>query len=151
MMNMEKSRGQLRRWLKIQDYTESIYVSFIKRFNLNKNTFFVLDYLYSHPEGAEPAVLAENLGLMRQMMTIILNDLDERGFILRQGHRDDLRRKTILLSESGRMFAAQVCKELEDFDLAALSVFSPEEFQNSLEYSMRFYEKIKVQLEKPNF
>ena len=52
---------------------------------------------------------------------------------------------------SGRMFAAQVCKELEDFDLAALSVFSPEEFQNLLEYSMRFYEKIKVQLEKPNF
>ena len=149
-MEREKSRTQLRQWLKIQENTEHVYLQFIKRYQLNKNSFFALDYLYSHREGAEPAFLAENLGLTRQMMTIVLNDLDNRGWILRQERQDDHRRKTIRLSESGRKFSEEVCAALEDFDISALAVFSPEELHNLLEYSTRFYEKIKVQLTTPS-
>ncbi|MEG2076934.1 MAG: MarR family winged helix-turn-helix transcriptional regulator [Victivallaceae bacterium] len=146
-MELEKSRELLREWLKIQACTENVYTTFIKRFQLSKNAFFALDYLNTHPEGEEPALLADYLGLTRQMMTIVLNDLDERGFIQRHERQDDHRRKTILLSKLGKSTADEVCQSLEDFDIAALAEFSDEELCNMFEFSTRFYEKIKLQLE----
>ncbi len=145
-MEPEKSRELLRQWIKVMDSTENVYNTFIKRFRLNKNAFFALDYLNSHPEGEEPAVLAEQLGLTRQMMTIVLNDLDGRGFILRRERQDDHRRKTISLTPSGKLLANDVGKELEDFDIAALAEFSDEEIFTMLAFSKRFYEKLKIQL-----
>ncbi len=146
-MEKEKSRELLRQWMKILSDTENVYTAFLKRFHVSKNTFFALDYLNSNPEGEEPAVLAERLGLTRQMMTIVLNDLDERGFIIRRERKDDHRRKTILLSKKGKTFADEVCRASENFDLTALAGFSDEEFCGMLDFSTRFYEKIKAQLE----
>lgn len=146
-MEPEKSRELLRQWMKVLDSTENIYDRFIKRFQLSKNVFFALDYLNVHPEGEEPAVLAEQLGLTRQMMTIVLNDLDGRGFILRRERQDDHRRKTILLTKSGKTTADEVCRALEDFDIAALSGFPDEEIHNMLAFSTRFYERLKMQWE----
>ena len=146
-MEKEKSRELLRQWMNILSDTENVYTAFLKRFHVNKNTFFALDHLNSNPEGEEPAVLAERLGLTRQMMTIGLNDLDERGFIIRRERKDDHRRKTILLSKKGKTFADEICRASENFDLTALAGFSDEEFCGMLDFSKRFYEKIKAQLE----
>jgi len=150
-MEQEQSRVLLRQWLKTQDKADKVYVSLLKRFKLNKALFFALDFLRSHPDGVEPSVLAQSLGLMRQMITIVLNDMDSQGFIMRKEREDDHRRKIIRLSEKGSAFAGKVCKEFEDFDLSALSVFSPDELRNLVEYTNRFYEKIKKQLEASKY
>ncbi len=150
-MEPEKSRELLRQWMKVLDSTEKIYDRFIKRFHLNKNAFFALDYLNSHSEGEEPAGLAGALGVTRQMMTIVLNDLDGRGFILRRERQDDHRRKTILLTKSGKATADEVCRALEDFDIAALSGFPDEEIHNMLAFSTRFHERLKIQWEASAF
>ena len=146
-MEKEKSRELLREWIRILSDTENVYTVFIKRFHLSKNTFFALDYLNSYGEGEEPAILAERLGLTRQMMTIVLNDLEKRGYLVRQGCTDDHRRITILLSKEGKALAEKICRASENFDLAALAGFSDEEFNVMLDLSRRFYERIKKQLE----
>lgn len=143
-MPEKNERAFLRRWMTLWLQTTESYVVFLKKWNLSLNTYWVLEYLFRNPQGAEPTVLADALGVMRQLITIILNDLEKRGCILRKESKDDHRRRIIMLSKRGQAFACEVCDAMDELDLQSLSAFSEEERNLMLEHSQRFCDALKA-------
>ncbi len=142
-MPEKKEKAFLRRLITLFQQTNENYVVFLKKWNLSSNTYWVLEYLYHNPQGAEPAELADAVGVMRQLITIILNDLEKRGCILRKESKDDHRRRKIMLSKHGQSFAREVCDAVDELDLQSLSTFSEEERNLILEHSQRFCDALK--------
>lgn len=54
-----ESRKFLDEWFEGWRRTDLLYDRFLKRYGLNLTTYFVLELLHHHPEGVEPAVIAE--------------------------------------------------------------------------------------------
>ena len=133
----------LRRWMALWVEIDKAYIGFLKQWNLSLNAYWVIEYLLLHPQGAEPAELADSINVMRQLITIILNDLEKRGFLLRYESKQDHRKRIIQLSSQGMEFAREVCSAMEAIDLNSLSEFTAEEQQQMVEYSARFCNALK--------
>lgn len=142
-MPESREKELLRRWMALWVEIDKTYIGFLKRWDLSLNTYWVLEYLRLHPEGAEPAELADRINVMRQLITIILNDLEQRGFLLRRESEQDHRRRIIRLSPCGEEFAREVCEAMDQFDLESLSAFTPEERERLVEDSRRFCDALK--------
>lgn len=140
---MNESGKRLREWLEIWRQADYVYVRFLKRWNLSMNEYFVLRLLHESPQGREPARLAEAAGIRRQLVASILREFESRGLILRQDHPTDLRRRVIVLTETGRDFAGRVIREIDDLDLKGFSGLSQEEQEKLIEYSRRFFEALR--------
>ena len=102
----------------------------------------MLEYLYDHPRGVEPAVLADSTRLLRQTITVVLNDLEKKKWIVRIPQSVDHRRKLIRLTQEGRAFSRLVLGELEKIELTSFSAMTPAEREKLLELVERFYESI---------
>lgn len=133
----------LKRWKEVWALTDRVYSAFMKNMGLTGNEYLILEHLYEHEEGAEPAVLAETARIQRQMTTFILRTFEEHGWIEREENKQDHRRKTIRLTARGREFAADCCHAVGALDEAGLAVFSAAEQRQHLDYSTRFYEAIQ--------
>ena len=142
-MPENKEEELLRRWMALWVEIDKTYIGFLKRWELSLNAFWVIEYLRNHPQGAEPAELADRINVMRQLTTIILNDLEKRGFLLRRESAQDHRRRIIQLLPRGEEFAAEVCDAMEQFDLESLSAFTPKEQERMVEDSRRFCNALK--------
>ena len=114
-MPENKEKELLRRWMALWAEIDKTYIGFLKRWDLSLNAYWVIEYLHNHPQGAEPAELADRINVMRQLITIILNDLEKRGFLLRRESELDHRRRIIRLSPDGELFAREVCDAMEQF------------------------------------
>lgn len=128
-----ESRKFLDEWFEGWRRTDLLYDRFLKRHGLNLTTYFVLELLYRHPEGVEPAVIAEKVFVLRQTVTVVLNEFEKRGFIRRCESQEDHRRKRILLTKSGRAFIGGVCSELAAIEEEALAEIPVETRRAGLE------------------
>ena len=106
---MTGGREYQKRWMELWRLTDNVYTMYLRRWELSLNEYLVLESLREFPKGMQPAQLAERVSIQRQLVTIILNKLEERGFILRRESRTDHRRKIIRLNPAGRVFAEEVC------------------------------------------
>jgi len=140
---MSDSKTLLKEWMELWRLTDNVYTQYLKRWNLSLNAFFVLSWLRENPDGVEPAQLADKVNIQRQLVTIILRDFESRGLILRKEQKADHRRKRILLSKQGVLFANEVCEASDTLDLHGLAAFTPAEQEKLLEYSRRFYNAIR--------
>ena len=106
---------------------------------LQRSSFFVLYWLLKYPEGLEPARIAELALLKRQLTSGILRDFEERGYIRRREQQLDHRRKTIMLTRSGRTAAEKVCGDFASLIRQGLASMSESEQSQYLEYTERFF------------
>ncbi len=53
------------------------------------NAYFILEYLYLHPDGAKPGELAANSEVIPQLITSILKDFENRELIIRREDEND--------------------------------------------------------------
>ncbi len=133
----------LKEWLELWRLTDNVYISLLKRWNLSRNAYFVLAWLHDHPEGVEPAQLADRANIQRQLVTSILRDLESRELISRQEQKSDHRRRLITLTPAGHAFAGQVSLAMDNIDLQGLAAFTEHEQRQLVEYSRRFYQAIR--------
>ena len=147
---MTGGREYQKRWMELWRLTDNVYTMYLRRWELSLNEYLVLESLREFPKGMQPAQLAERVSIQRQLVTIILNKLEERGFILRRESRTDHRRKIIRLNPAGRDFAEKVCGSVEQLDLHGLEVLSDSEREKLLEYTERFYLAILERAGKPD-
>ena len=61
-----KAKQYLAEYLELWHVTDAAYSKLLKRWNLSLNALWVIDLLYRHPEGVEPAVIAELTPTLRQ-------------------------------------------------------------------------------------
>lgn len=135
---------QLRRWMALWVEIDRVYIGYLKQWDLSLNAFWLLEYLYSHPQGAEPTELADEINVMRQLVTIILNDFEKRGFILRKESKLDHRKRIIQLSKRGLTFAKTVCESMYRVDLTSFSALSPEERDLVVAHAQHFCDALKI-------
>lgn len=133
-----ESRKFLDEWFEGWRRTDLLYNRFLKRYGLNLTTYFVLELLHHHPEGVEPAVIAEKVFVLRQTVTVVLNEFEKRGFIRRCESREDHRRKRILLTKSGCAFIGEICSELAAIEEETLAEIPVEIRSAGLELMRRF-------------
>lgn len=68
-MPENKEKELLRRWMALWAEIDKTYIGFLKRWDLSLNAYWVIEYLHNHPQGAEPAELADRINVMRQLIT----------------------------------------------------------------------------------
>ena len=117
---------------------DSAYLQLVRQWGISLSTVWALEYLVKHPEGVEPAVLADDTHMLRQTINAVLNDLQNRGYLSRDSHGTDRRRKVIHLTPTGQVFAQTVLEVISLAEQEAASVLSDEEQQRLLDYSQRF-------------
>ena len=117
---------------------DSAYLKLVRQWGISLNTVWALEYLDKHPEGVEPAVLAEDTNMLRQTITVVLNDLEGRGYLSRAFHSTDRRRKIIRLTQEGQVFARKVLDAISAAEQEASAILSEEELRQLQDYSRRF-------------
>lgn len=115
------------------------YCRLLKRWDISINTLWVLEHLQRHPEGGEPAVLADQVNMLRQTMTLTLDQLEKRGYLCRTPHKTDRRRKIVTLTPPGQAFAAEVLDVVTGFELAAMEAL----VENSVKYQEAFEKSLE--------
>lgn len=123
------------------------YCRLLKRWDISINTLWVLEHLQRHPEGGEPAVLADQVNMLRQTMTLTLDQLEKRGYLCRTPHKTDRRRKIVTLTPPGQAFAAEVLDVVTGFELAAMEALTGEELEALVENSVKYQEAFEKSLE----
>lgn len=117
---------------------DTAYLQLVRQWGISLNTVWALEYLVKHPDGVEPAVLADDTHMLRQTITVVLNDLEGRGYLFRDSHKTDRRRKVIRLTPEGQVFAQTVLSAISKAEQEAAAVLSADEQQRLLDYSRRF-------------
>jgi len=100
------------------------FVEALARHDLTLATYSVLMILGAE-EGATQRRLATAVGIDPRNLVPILDDLEARGFIVRQADHEDRRRHAVMLSEAGRaqmVKLAKVGERVEKDFLAGLNV-----------------------------
>lgn len=116
------------------------YCRLLKKWDISINTLWVLEHLLRNPEGDEPAVLADQVNMLRQTMTVTLDQLEKRGYLCRTPHKTDRRRKIVTLTGEGRAFASEVLDEVTSFEIAAMEALSAAELEALVETSVKYQE-----------
>jgi DNA-binding MarR family transcriptional regulator len=117
---------------------DSAYLKLVRQWGISLNTVWALEYISKHPEGVEPAVLADDTHMLRQTITVVLNDLEGRGYLTRGFHATDRRRKIIRLTPVGVTFARRVLDTISKAEIEASANLNQEEQEMLLALSTRF-------------
>ena len=80
---------------------------------VNMISILILIEIYANKSGCEASQIADHLYLPRQSMTYALDSLENDGYIVRQNHPTDRRRKNIILTEQGTIFITTIMEEIE--------------------------------------
>ena len=128
-MNISLSTQQ--KWLKAcfsaWKQTDMAYSKLAHSRNLSLNMVWAFECLSEHPEGVEPAVLAERTNLLRQTMTVVLNDLERQQLVTREFHPTDRRKKVIRLTAKGEQVCHDILDAIAQAELEALSELREED------------------------
>lgn len=139
---MKVTRKTQQNWLKscfsAWKQTDTAYSKLARSRNLSLNMVWVFECLAEHPEGMEPAVLAEKTNMLRQAMTVVLNDLEQQGLAIREFHPTDHRKKVIRLTPKGKKICREVLDAIDQSELEALSELCEEDQRQLFELTTRF-------------
>ena len=117
---------------------DNAYMKLIRQWGISLNTVWALEYMAKHPEGVEPTVLADDTNMLRQTITVVLNDLEKRGFLRREFHATDHRKKIIRLTAEGIAFSHKVLDTISGTEQEAADSLSEEEQALLISLSSRF-------------
>jgi len=133
---MEKSDddivGRMQRLFDLWGKFDRIYFRILHRWSLSYNAYLVLEELYHHPEGLEPAAVADKVSIPRQTMTFVLDSLEHKGQLERLPHPADRRCKLVSLTPAGRRFAGEVVETIFEKERKAMKVLTSEEQEQLL-------------------
>lgn len=115
--------------------TEKRHELLFAPFNISFSQYRILIYLQQRHEGVQPSVIADDLVLLRQTVTNLLDGMAQRGWIERHPHPQDRRRLLIRLLPDGKKLAKQLLKLETEYDLRVDSHFTREELE--LYYRLR--------------
>ena len=132
MKNDNDIVGRMQRLFDLWGKFDRVYFKILHRWNLSYNAYLVLEELDHHPEGLEPAAVADQLSIPRQTMTFVLDSLEREGRLERLPHPADRRRKLVSLTPAGREFAREVVETIFEKERIAMEVLTSEEQEQLL-------------------
>ena len=148
-VNNPKRQRSLKLVLELSDIWrryDQVYSRWAERHGLSTNAMSLIEELHIRPEGMEPAVLADFLGIPRQTMTSTLDGLEVKGVIERCAHPTDRRRKLIKLTPDGQNMADALVNELHKWIMGAMSAVPPEDGARALVLARLFCQRLESSL-----
>jgi len=109
---------------RMEDY---IYSRYCEEKNIPFTHLLILDVCYMNTQGIEPSVLADIVVIPRQTLTSILNEFEQKGFIEREKHLSDGRKKLVKILPKGETYIKDVLEELVERDIESASCLTPAE------------------------
>ena len=135
---MAQSKNKLEGLFDAWRVCNDAYMKLVRQWGISLNTVWALEYMAKHPEGVEPTVLADDTNMLRQTISVVLNDLETRGYLKREFHAMDHRKKIIRLTEEGVAFSRKVLDTISSTEQTAAESLSPEEQKMLIKLSRRF-------------
>lgn len=108
-----------------------------------KTPMEILMYLKLFNNNVEPSVMADFMCIPRQTMTSILDGMDKDGYIERNPHPSDRRKKLVRLSRKGASLAERILKEIRRYELMAMNQLSEQELVSMLKSLRKFSEAME--------
>ena len=90
---------------------DQIFVQLEQKHQLSEGKLSVMMVLYEHPEGAAPSVLADNAGVSRATISVMLHRLLRDKLVRLNSDREDGRGKLVHLTAAGRQFLDGILRE----------------------------------------
>lgn len=111
---MEKYRELASAFINIR--REYPYVKFDKEISRKiKNEIFIMSFLRNHGGAAHPKELSEEFMISSARMAVLLNQLEDKGLILRQHDSDDNRQTIVQITEKGIEFFESCNEQIISF------------------------------------
>jgi DNA-binding MarR family transcriptional regulator len=92
-----------------------------------RDSHFAL-FKFPGPHGVHPTELADRVGLSKQALNPLLNELEALGYLTRQADGGDRRQRVVLLTDRGFAFAAEIKAILEDIEAHLAAALGPRRF-----------------------
>ena len=89
--------------------------------------FAMLSYVAGEPTGTTQRELSDVMGIDANMVVLLLNGLEERGFAMRERDREDRRRHIVRTTPAGRKALVRAERALESVTDEALGALDVEE------------------------
>lgn len=122
---------------------ESAIINDLKRFDVNINTFAVLEQLY-HKGSSKINEICEKLLIPNSSMTYLIDQLEKKQLVERQFSKEDRRSIYVDLTEKGRKLIESIFPEHEKLANELFKVLTDEERINLLE----LLKKVSFSIEK---
>lgn len=90
-------------------------------------------FRFPGPQGRTPSELAEHVGLSKQALHPLLNDLEGWGYLTRCPDQSDGRRRTLQLTARGLDLVTAIKDGLEDLEDRTREVVGTEQYQTLLD------------------
>lgn len=127
-----------REWSLIVHRLAHVFHEIFRSWEMPKTPMEVLMYLKLFHNNVEPSVMADFMCIPRQTMTSILDGMDKDGYIERNPHPSDRRKKLVRLSRRGAGLAERILKEIRHYELLAMNQLSEQELVSMLKSLRKF-------------
>ena len=86
----------------------------LETYDLNPSYWSILSVVTAAPEGVRPANVAKAMDVKAPLVTMLSNDLIEKGLINRVPHHTDKRAKLLVVTSKGRKLSNEIELKLND-------------------------------------
>jgi DNA-binding MarR family transcriptional regulator len=107
-------------WFKINE----IYHVWSRKHGIQDTTLFVLYVINESPTYCTQNHICDKLSLPKQTISLILSELEKKGYVLRELNPKDRRNKVVRFTEMGEQYANELLKKLKYSEIEALSTMS---------------------------
>lgn len=110
--------------------TEKRHEILFAPYGINFSCFRTLSYLMTRPEGAAPSQIADELQILRQSMTGVVDMLEKRGLVERKADPKDRRRIKVSLLPEGWTIGQALLDIEEDYSQRIRNYMTEQEIQD---------------------
>ncbi|MHB1988669.1 MAG: MarR family winged helix-turn-helix transcriptional regulator [Acidimicrobiales bacterium] len=103
-------------------------------------------FRFPGPEGRTPTEIASHVGLSKQALNPLLNELEAMGYVKRERNPKDARSRTVTLSRRGLRLVTAIKKALEELEQAAEAAIGPEAYRVMLDAAARVRDVARARL-----
>lgn len=132
-----------REWSLIANRWVRVIYTIFSRLKLPVTSMKALLYLRLFRNNAEPSVIADSISVPRQTMTSILDGMEKKGWVTRQPHPSDRRKKCVQLSKSGGELADRILNRIRSHESRAMLALTSKELSDMLHYMGKFSEAME--------
>ncbi len=117
-------------------------------YGVSFSVFRVLSFLMLHPEGAAPSQIADELLILRQTMTNVVDAMEQRGLVARAADPRDRRRIRVELRPEGWKLGKTLLQMEEEYSRRLGRHLTQEELEMHQMLEKKLYQAKEIELER---
>lgn len=130
--------------------TLDLYRIWAKQHNLNYNALVIL-YTLDDYQVCTQKQICEWWALPKQTVHGILLDFEKKGYLTITANADNKRERLIAFTESGKLYASSILKQLHEMEEHAMEKLGAEQRAQLIDCNTKYYELLKEELQNESY